>query len=258
MNRVLTVSAFTFRELLRSKLLYVWLLSMAALCGLGYLLAILSFGDSVRIFMDLGLVGMEISGLMVLVLALAVTYNTEMDQKAIFLQLTKPLTKGEYLLGRILGFYLVIALVMVGMALAVLGLAVFVGGAKVSPLFLDSALFLLAEMFVLTVLGLCFQMIATSMVGVVVYTIFTVFLGHFTSDIQWILKTQIPSLVKLFLQGAFYCLPNLEVFNLKDRLYDPNLSLAPIPWSDMFLYTFAYSFAVFLIGWINLEKREFK
>jgi hypothetical protein len=29
-------------------------------------------------------------------------------------------------------------------------------------------------------------------------------------------------------------------------------------WRDVLLYTFAYSFVVFLIGWIALEKREFK
>ncbi len=98
---------------------------------------ILSYGDILRIFMDLGLVGIEASGLIVLMLGLAVTYTTEMDQKAIFLQLAKPVTRGEYLLGRILGFYLMNALVvLLGMAAVVIFLVVFIGGGQSRPCFI--------------------------------------------------------------------------------------------------------------------------
>src|ERR1039457_4023042 len=124
MSRVFTVGFFTFRELIRSKMLFVWVISVVVLCGLAFLLSILSYGEILNIFMDLGLVGMEVSGLLVLILSLAVTYTTEMDQKAIFLHLAKPLTRGEYLLGRILGFYLVNSLVVLGMGLVVVGLVV--------------------------------------------------------------------------------------------------------------------------------------
>ena len=187
MKRIAAVAVFTFRELVRSKLLFVWLISVVVLLGLAFLLSILSYGDILNIFMDLGLVGMEVSGLMVLILSLAVTYTTEMDQKAIYLQLAKPVTRGEYLLGRILGFFLLNALVVLGMGMVVVGLVLFLGGAPVPPLFYDCVVFLLMEMLVLTVVGLTFQMIATSMVGVVVYSFFTIFLGHLTGEIQWLL-----------------------------------------------------------------------
>ncbi len=238
-------------------MLFIWLISVIVLCALAFLLSILSYGDILNIFMDLGLVGMEVTGLMVLILSLAVTYTTEMDQKAIFLHLSKPLTRGEYLLGRILGFYLVISLVVLGMGLVVVGLVVFVGGGQVPPLFFDCVLFLLLEMFVLTVLGLTFQMIATSMVGVVLYTFFTIFLGHLIGEIEWLLSKGTGPAVKTMLKIIYYVLPNLEAFNLKDRIYDPNLVLGASQWEEILLYAFAYSFIAFLVGWINLEKREF-
>src|SRR5580658_4430925 len=112
MRKILAVALFTFRELIRSRMLFVWLISVIVLCGLAFLLSILSYGDILNIFMDLGLVGMEVSGLIVLLLSLAVTYNTEMDQKAIFLQIVKPVTRGEYLLGRIFGFFSVNAMIV--------------------------------------------------------------------------------------------------------------------------------------------------
>ena len=257
MNRILSLTLFTFRELIRSKMLYIWLISVVVLCGLAFLLSILSYGEVHSIFMDLGLVGMEVSGLMVLILSLAVTYNTEMDQKAIFLHLCKPLTRGEYLLGRIFGFFMVNGLVVLGMGLVIVGLVRFVGGGQIPPLFYDCVIFILLEMFTLTVLGLTFQMIATSMVGVVGYSFFTIFLGHLTGEIQWLLSKQLAPAAKLGLQVVYYCLPNLEIFNLKDRMYDPTLVMGMAQWEEVLLYTFAYSFLVFLIGWINLEKREF-
>jgi Cu-processing system permease protein len=257
MKRILTIGTFTYRELIRSRMLFVWLISVTALCGLAFLLSILSYGDILNIFMDLGLVGMEVSGLIVLLLSLAVTYNIEMEQKAIFLHLAKPVTRGEYLLGRILGFYLVNVLVMLGMGLVVVGLVIFVGGGTVPTLFYDCCLFLLLEMLVLTVLGLTFQMIATSMVAVVLYTFFTIFLGHCIGEVQWLLSKQLTPMVRVVLQIVYYCLPNLEIFNLKDRIYDPTLVLGWSQWEGVLLYAFSYSFVVFLIGWINLEKREF-
>lgn len=258
MSRVLALTSFTFRELIRSRLLFVWLICVVVLCGLAFLLSLLSFGSVLQIFMDLGLTGMEIAGLLVLLLGLAVTYNTEMDQKAVFLHLAKPLTRGEYLLGRILGFFLVISLVVLGMGLVVIGLVVFAGGGTVPAMFYDCVIFLLLEMFVLTVVGMTYQVIGTSMVGVVLYSFFTIFLGHLIGEVEWLLTQQLSNWVRDVLKAVYYILPNLEAFNLKDRLYDPNLVLGWTQWQDILLYTFAYSFVVFLIGWVNLEKREFR
>ncbi len=257
MRRILNVALFTFRELIRSKMLFIWLISVIVLCVLAFLLSLLSFGDILKIFMDLGLAGMEISGLMVLILSLAVTYTTEMDQKAIYLQLAKPVTRGEYLAGRVLGFFMMNSLVVIGMGLVIIGLVIFVGGGQVPLLFYSCVGFMLLEMFVLTALGLTFQMIGTSMVGVVLYAFFTIFLGHCIGEVEWLLDQKLSSFVKAALKVIYYCLPNLEIFDLKDRMYDPTLVLGWIQWKEVLLYTFAYSFLVFLIGWINLEKREF-
>ncbi len=258
MSRILSLTTFTFRELIRSNMLFVWLVWVVVLCGLAFLLSILSFGSILEIFMDLGLAGMEMAGLMVLLLGLAATYNTEMEQKAVFLHLAKPLTRGEYLLGRILGFFLVISLVVVGMGLVVVGLVVFVGGGTVPAMFYNSVVFLLLEMFVLTVVGMTYQAIGTSMAGVVLYSFFTIFLGHLVGEVEWLLTQQLSNGVKDMLKTVYYILPNLEAFNLKDRLYDPNLVLGWAQWQDALLYAFSYSFVVFLIGWINLEKKEFR
>jgi len=257
MKRIFCVAHFTYRELIRSNMLYIWFLSVVVFSALSFLLSILSFGEVQKIFMDLGLVGMEFSGLLVLVLSLAVTYNTEFDQKAIYLQLAKPITRGEYLLGRVFGFFSVISLVVIGMGLFIAGLVVLVGGGQVPAFFVYSTIFLLIEMFVLTTMGLAFQMIGTSMVGVVLYTMFTIFLGHCMGQVEWLLNQRLAPAVKTMLRIVHFLLPNLEAFNLKDRIYDPNLVLGWTQWQEVLLYAFVYSFVVFLIGWINLEKREF-
>jgi ABC-type transport system involved in multi-copper enzyme maturation permease subunit len=257
MKKVLTVAAFTYRELIRSNMFYVWLVSVVVLSGLALILSMLSFGDSLKIFLDLGLVAMEMGGTIVLLLSLAVTYNTEMDQKAIFLQLAKPVTRGEYLLGRVLGFYTVVSLFVLGMGLVIAGLGLYWGG-TIPGLFWASGAYLLMEMFVLCVLGLAFQMMGTTMVGSFLYIFFTIFLGHLIGEIEWLLNQDIANWIKTLLRCIEVILPNLEIFNLKDRLYDPTLILGWAQWRDTLIYTFAYSFVVFLIGWVNLEKREFK
>ena len=182
---------FTFRELIRSKMLFVWIISVVVLSGLAFLLSLLSFGEVHKIFMDLGLVGMELSGRWSCFCGPGRQLHHRNGTESHFLQLTKPITRGEYLLGRILGFFLVNVMVMLGMGVVVVGLVVFIGGGVVPPLFYGCTAFLVLELFVLTVLGLTFQVIATSMVGVVLYSFFTIFLGHWIGEIQWLLQQAI-------------------------------------------------------------------
>jgi hypothetical protein len=101
-------------------------------------------------------------------------------------------------------------------------------------------------------------MIATSMVRVVLYTFFTIILGRLIDEIQWLLEKQHAPILKFILTLVYYCLPNLDLFNLKDRIYDPTLVLGWTQWQEVLIYTFAYSAVVFIIGWISLEKREFR
>lgn len=251
------VAFFTYRELFRSNLLIVWIVSVLGIGGLSFLLSILSYGDSLKIFTDLGLAGTELAGWMVLLLSLAVTYTTDMDQKAIFLQLAKPITRGEYLLGRVIGFFLMNLLVILG-NVAVLALMVLAAGGSIPPFFFSSVCFMLLEMLVLTFLGLTYQMIATSMVRVVLYTFFTILLGRMIGEIQWLLQKEHAPFLKAVLTVVYYCLPNLQIFDLKDRIYDPALVLGPTQWNELFIYSFSYSAVVFLIGWISLERREFR
>jgi ABC-type transport system involved in multi-copper enzyme maturation permease subunit len=257
-RRVLTVALFTFRELIRSNLLIVWIVSVIAISGLSFLLSILSYGDALKIFTDLGLAGTELAGWMVLLLSLAVTYTTEMDQKAIFLQLAKPVTRGEYLLGRVIGFFLLNLLVVLGNVVFLAFMVVVIGDGTIPAYFISSVLFMVLEMLVLTFLGLTYQMIATSMVRVVLYTLFTILLGRLIGEIQWLLDKQPAGFVKWVLTVVYYCLPNLQIFDLKDRIYDPNLVVGLVQWQEVFLYSFFYSSVVFLIGWLSLEKREFR
>ena len=258
MRRVLAVAHFTFRELIRSNLLIVWVVSVIAIGGLSFLLSILSYGDVMKIFMDLGLGGTELAGWMVLLLSLAVTYTTEMDQKAIFLQLAKPVTRGEYLLGRVIGFFLMNMLVILGNVFFLVFMVVLIGGGTIPPYFISSVIFMILEMLVLTFLGLTYQMIATSMVRVVLYSLFTILLGRMIGEIQWLLEKQHEAFVKWVLTVVYYCLPNLQIFDLKDRIYDPTLVVGLAQWNEVLLYSFFYSAVVFLIGWIALEKREFR
>lgn len=255
MSRILSMASFTFRELVRSKLWAVFVLAVVLLSALAYLLAYLSYGEPLRIFVDLSLAGMEAVGLLVLLLSLALTYQTEMEQKAVFLQLTKPLTRGEYLLGRVLGFWAVELVVLWAMAGLVGGFTLLQGGRF--PLFLPSVFLLSLEMLLLCALGLAYQMIATSMVGTVLFSLFTALLGHSLTQVRWVLEHKPAPVIKAVLTVMSCLLPNLEMFNLRDRMDDPTIVFGAAQAGDVLLYAFGYSFAVFLVGWIALEKREF-
>jgi hypothetical protein len=257
MKSIFKIAKFTYRELIRNHIAIVWVIFAIAIAALDYLLSMLSYGYQKQVFIDLGLGGIEFAGVLTLLLSLAVTYVTEFDQRAIYLQIVKPLTKGEYLLGRILGFIGINWTIVLGMSFLIAGILWFYG-ASVNIMYWEAVIGLLLEMIILNVVGLTFQMIGTSMAGVVLYTLFTIILGHLLANLKWLLHKHISSFMKIILNIFYYIFPNLEIFNIKDRMYLPHHVLSLVQWESILLYTFTYSFFAFLVGWIAFEKREFK
>lgn len=113
----------------------------------------------------------------------------------------------------------------------------------------------IVESALLILLSILFSGI-TSPILSAVYTIGFFLIGHSAEIYRSFMYEMAPSLRLYALQGAYYFLPNLEKFNIRnDVIYEK------IPTFTTILLTLAYALCyaiiIFIITKINFKKKEF-
>ena len=88
---------------MRSKLLYTLLFFALVLIGAGVLLAALSYVERDRILQDVGLAAIRFFGVAIAIFVGVGLIHKEVDRRTVYTILSKPLSRGEFLLGKYVG-----------------------------------------------------------------------------------------------------------------------------------------------------------
>jgi Cu-processing system permease protein len=249
----------TLREAIRDKILYVILLFAFLLMASGILLRSLSLNQEIKIVMDLGLSSINVFGLILTVFIGTNLLNKEIDKKTIFLLLSKPLNRSDFILGKFMGLSMTLFMITLSMALAfyaVLGYSV--GGAEsLLPILKGSAQALLLsylEMLLLTAFAIFFSTFATPIMSAV-FTMGIYVIGHMSNDILAFGKLSGHATMRQLTEALFYVLPDLERLNLKSQLMTAPVS-AEI-FGTSLGYGLLYCLALLFLAMMIFEAREF-
>jgi ABC-type transport system involved in multi-copper enzyme maturation permease subunit len=222
--------------------------------GASLLLSALGGQQSSRILLDLGCGAIEFFALLGVGFSAVTLVLEEMESKTIYLILTRPLSRFQYLAGRYCGLLMAIYAGMLVMALMHIVLLLFNGWAFQSRYLL--ALFLSAEkILVIGSVALFFSIFSSSAITSVSFTIFFWILGHFSGEINY-LGTKLPSLLAKITIGSFYyIIPNMQYFNLRD-FWDVPQVVGNWVWMS-FAYGFIYSAVFVLLTAFLFSRKEF-
>jgi len=150
-NRVYAIAANTFRETIRDRILLVILLFALAMIVAGIWLASISLGQEGRLMQDFGLVAISAFAVLVAVFVGAGLVRKEIDKRTVFILFSKPVGRGEFLVGKYLGLGLTMAIVVFGMTVFLFLLAWPVAGAANLWVVVAGAFIYLQVMVVLAV-----------------------------------------------------------------------------------------------------------
>jgi hypothetical protein len=108
LGRVLTIALNTYREAVRARILLG--LAGVAFCVSAFSLVIASFtlNSAPRVVSDLGAASISLFSVLVAVVIGATTLYRELEQKTIFPILARPISRGEYVVGKYAGILLTI------------------------------------------------------------------------------------------------------------------------------------------------------
>ena len=256
-SAVKAIALNTFKETVRDRILYAIVVFALVATLAGLVFGSLSVDQDIRVLEDLGLFTITVFGGIISVFVGTNLVFKEIDRRTIFLIVTKPIEKWEFIAGKYLGLALCIMVTNFAMGLFLIGLTSLQMGslAHALPLFL-SLVFIYAEMLLVIALATFFSTFATPLMSMV-FTMSLWICGHLSNSLLSLGKLSTQASVQLMTQIIFYCIPDLATLTLwRSELVDGRQFPAPLI-ASIVVYIIAY--CILLVGAASLiaERKEF-
>lgn len=245
----------TFREIVRNKFLYLILFFAVVFIIFSIALGKLTLGDDKKVIIDFWLSMIEIFWLIGVLFVWSQLLFKEIEGKTIFLILSKPIKRWQFILWKFVWFSLAISLITFlqwGVFLTVL----FLKNIEIEPLVILSIIFTFLKLEIL--LSLVFFLstfmsnILTILVAIMVY-----FLSHSFSlllDLVYRIGNALAIYFTKFLQLLF---PPLEALNTKDVI-GSMLTIAPHTYLLTSIYSVVYIILALFFSVVIFNRKNFE
>ncbi len=206
----------TFREITRNKFLYLILVFALVFIIFSISLWALSLWNEWKVIVDFWLAMIEIFGLVWVLFVWSQLLFNEIEWKTIFLILSKPIKRSEFILGKFIGFSMTIFLIILLQSLLFLGVLLF-QWIEINTLILFSLLYSFLKLEILLSIVLFFSTFMSNMLTIIV-SVLIYFISHsLTLMLDMIQRTQ--NVIAIYASKILVLIfPPLEAINIKDYI----------------------------------------
>ncbi|MFM8808555.1 MAG: ABC transporter permease [Chthoniobacterales bacterium] len=244
-RRISAIGAVTWTELVRLKVFYFIVIFALLVIGNSFFLARFSFEEEFQMLKDIALGAMSIFSALLAILASATLLPKDLEDRTIYTILAKPVSRFEYLLGKLAGVFLLVALAVILMggvfALVLLlrtqivlhATATELGGmpaaelqaalqkvrdAGYDPALFSAGLVILVKAWLLAAMTVFISTFATSAIFTTITAFAAYFIGHLQSTARdyWMAGGDLGPVAKIILALVALIFPDLQAFNLVD------------------------------------------
>jgi len=252
MHNIFTIAKNTLKLEIRDKILYGIIVFAILYVFLSVFLSDLVLKE-LPMVKSFGLTGIYVFNAIIALFLGTTSFFKDVDRKVVYFILSKPVSRAQFLLGKFFGLCLVLLATTLILAVAYLGLILFMQGGfdalgllAIFMQYLEMALFIAFAIFVST--------FSSSLLSIV-YTSAVFFLGHVVSallrDAQVIKFTGVRYRL---VEVLYYIFPNLEKFDIRDLA----IHQVALPWLSFALaFAYAAAYVIFLLSvsvWIFNKK----
>jgi ABC-type transport system involved in multi-copper enzyme maturation permease subunit len=245
MSKIWIVAYFTFKEILKSKVLLNVFFSGLGLMLVTYVATEFTYGVPEKVALDFGIGILSLSS-MAISLFLGVTLlSKEIDSRTVYMVISRPVPRYCFIMGKILGL-LGIQLVNVVLLSLMTILTVKILGGPISPLIYWCIGFTLLESVILLLVVLLVSLFANTVLSTL-FSVIILILGHAVKETQNISFVKRNPIFEYLLDFYHYFLPAFYKLNLKYFLiYNVNLDTTYL--FSTLIYGLSYSsFLIILI-----------
>ena len=246
-RRITAITAVTWTELVRLKVFYFLIIFALLVIGNSFFLARFSFEEEFQMLKDIALGAMSVFSSLLAILATATLLPKDIEDRTIYTVLAKPVSRTEYLLGKLSGVFLLLALAVLLMgavfaAVLLLRTQTLLHSAQIEmaalpPAELQAALYkiratgydpnllaggvvILVKAWLLAALTMFISTFATSTIFTTITAFAAYFIGHLqaTARDYWLAADTSGLLTKSVLAIVSLVFPDLQAFNLVDDI----------------------------------------
>src|SRR5882672_4720606 len=208
-RRVAAIARNAFREAVRDRVLYNLVVFVLLLIAGAIFLGELSAGQEAKVIVDLGLSAILLFGVFIAIfVGVSVVYK-EIERRTVYAIFAKPVTRGEFLIGKYLGMTatLLVNIVVMGIGLSLALMFIRRGyDPVVLRIWLAVGLIYL-EICVITAVAILFSSFSSpTMSALITFVVFVI--GHFTSDLKTLSGSTSTLPGRLLFTALYYLLPN--------------------------------------------------
>ncbi len=244
----------TFIESIRDKILIILLVIGFILMAGSKFIKPLALGEEAKIIKDLCLSAINFISVLIAILIGGRLIYKEVEKRTIYLVLSKPVKRWEFILGKYIGQMILLFFVL-GILTIAFGAVLLLTDTKADYLILLPILLLIFQLSIITSLAIFFSAFATPLTASI-FTFIVYIIGHLTRDLKVLSQITKSPVVKLIANFLYYTLPNLSNFDIKGKVVHE----IPIFPSHIYLpiiYGLLWSFGLLYFSFLIFERKDF-
>ena len=256
--RIGAIARNTFREAVRDRVLYNLVLFVLLLIAAAIFIGELSGGQERKVIVDLGLSAMLLFGVFIAIFVGVGLVYKEIERRTIYAIFSKPVGRGEFLVGKYLGLCLTLLVNVIVMGLGVSLALVYVRKGW-DPLILTlwpAVLMIYMELMLITALALLFSSFSSPALSALL-TFFIFIIGHFSADLKSLATSLGSTSARVLFSGLYYLLPNLSNYSFITPAAHGRAPAAGFVLSSG-LYALVYIVVILAAATLIFSRRNFK
>ena len=256
--RISAIARNAFREAVRDRVLYNLVLFVLLLTGASIFIGELSGGQDRKVIVDLGLSAMLLFGAFIAIFVGVGLVYKELERRTIYAVFSKPVGRGEFLVGKYLGLCttLLVNVLVMGVGVSFALLYVSRGWDPLIPTIWPAVLLIYLELMLLTAVALLFSSFSSPALSALL-TFMVFIIGHFSADLKSLAGSMGSTGARWLFTGLYYLLPNLANYSFitpaaHGRAPAPGFVVATA------LYAFIYIIVILAAATLIFSRRNFK
>ena len=252
--KILAIAENTFKEAVRDRLLIVLLVIGFLAIASAKIIKPLALGEETKIIKDLGLATITLTSVLVAILVGGRLVYKEIEKRTIYIMLSKPVHRFQFILGKYFGLLLVIFFSITVMTGGYY-LMLYITSTPATYSLLLPIMMSFFELMIITALALFFSTIATPITASL-FTFIIYFISNFTRDLKAMAQLSPSIVVKALANFFYYLLPNLANFNIRNSVVnDAIINSTTIVLA--IIYAIVYSALVLCLASIIFQRKDF-
>jgi ABC-type transport system involved in multi-copper enzyme maturation permease subunit len=256
LSRIFIISRNAFREAVRDRILYNLVLFVLLISISAIFLSELSAGQEARVIVNLGLATILIFGAFVAIFVGVSLVWKEIEKRTVYSIFSKPVGRGEFIIGKYLGLCLTLLVNVAIMGAGVSVALLFVHGTQFAIAIWPAILLIYFELTILTAIAIMFSSFSTPALSALL-TFFVFITGHFSASLRDLAEYMGSRGARALFEAIYYLLPNFSHFSFATETANGITAPAPMVGGAV-LYAVVYDIIVLTITAYVFSRRNFK